>query len=49
MRMFLSFILANLDIYAFLSAGRQKKKRLQRRRFWFALGLYKSFLQAALI
>ena len=38
--MFLSFILANLDIYAFLSAGRQKKKRLQRRRFWFALGQF---------
>ena len=47
MRMFLSFILDNLDIYSLSYAGRQKKKRLRCRRFGFCLGLYKSFLCGA--
>ena len=45
--MFCSSICAVLDTYAFLSAGTQKKKRLHSRRFWFCLGLYKSFLRGA--
>ena len=43
MRMFCCFSCVVLDVYAFLSAGMQKKKRLRCRRFWFCLGLYKSF------
>ena len=47
MRMFLCFSCFVFDIYAFLSAGRQKKKRLHSRRFGFCFGLYKSFLRGA--
>ena len=47
MRMFLSFILDNLDIYSLSYARMQKKKRLRCRRFGFCLGLYKSFLRGA--
>ena len=43
MRMFCGFSCVVLDVYAFLFSERQKKKRLQCRRFWFCLGLYKSF------
>ncbi len=47
MRMFCCFSCVVLDVYAFLSDGMQKKKRLRCRRFWFCLGLYKTFLCAA--